>query len=53
MNDNEAIKKQNHLYCLPEQAKPHQGAGGRGGGKAEADPLDVARPNRQTTKRKF
>ena len=40
----------NHLYCLPEQAKPHQG-----GGKTEAvsrPPPDAARPNGQTTKRR-
>ena len=44
----------NHLSCLPEQAKPHQG-----GGKTAAippspppPPSDVARPNRQTTKRR-
>ena len=43
----------NHFYCLPEQAKPHQG-----GGKTEAvpppppPPPDAARPNGQTTKRR-
>ena len=39
----------NHLYYLPEQAKPHQG-----GGKTEAvpSPPDAARPNGQTTKRR-